>query len=168
MASAIAGASKGLADIDSMVETAGQNSQASINELKKLVDDCYFGAGGCTAVKPKVDTPPAVTSQTVTPQTVTPNPNAATPEQAKQAAAYKAILEDCHTYGVGTENGAANCTVKQSGVIKQATEGAVMGRVGTGSLTKRDVATLRANVQHACAALAQCNKAGYKEAGCFR
>ncbi len=59
MNSAITGASKGLADIDSMVETAGQNSQASINELEKLVDGCYFGDGGCTTVKPANNDTPA-------------------------------------------------------------------------------------------------------------
>ena len=149
-------------------------TSAAVDVIKKALmsylDPKYFGGAAIESPKPDAAKPDAAKPDAAKPtatESVKPNPNAATPEQAKQAAAYKAILEDCHTYGVGTENGANHCSVKQSDVIKKATEGAAMDRVDTSALTKRDIATLRGNVQHACAALKGCNMDGYISARCF-
>lgn len=131
MLSAIAGASNGLASIESLVATAGNNSQACINnELKKLVDECYFGDSGCTKpAKPETGeggntggngTPPANNVPPVSsdgrPAATADNPHRFTPAEYQKVQEAQAATANSGTAVGGFELlKEGKCSVEDSG-----------------------------------------------------
>jgi len=163
MMTSIAGAAKGLSDIETMVKTAGTNSADAIKELRKLADECNFTDGGCTAAaavtsgndKPEkpVETPqvPAVVAQV---PTAANNPHNLDSDQLKQVQKDADIIAECNAKTGGFTGGAENCDIAEAARVR-----GTLNQLNTYMSASSVVMTYDTDVRSACGWVNKCRTA---------